>query len=135
MYCYCYLPLHKENKCICKVMESNKNTFVKLSVLLLLLCFTATIVDARFDSTPFTTRVLSNGEDTYDVIYHSACCDKCECYVKEGHFFPQCICRDDGCHSACKKCDCIRDSESETPSCYCADVMFFTCYDLCKFKL
>lgn len=69
---------------------------------------------------------------TYDVIYHSACCDKCDCSVKEGQLFPQCICRDAGCHSACKKCDCIRESELEIPNCYCADVMLFTCYDLCK---
>ncbi|AES80150.1 Bowman birk trypsin inhibitor [Medicago truncatula] len=86
-------------------MELNKKTMMKLALLVFLLSFTSTMVDA-------TT---------------TACCDSCPCTKS---IPPQCHCTDIGetCHSACKSCLCTK---SIPPQCHCADITDF-CYPKCN---
>ncbi|CAK8542361.1 unnamed protein product [Lathyrus sativus] len=106
----------------------NKKAMMKLALMLFLLGFTATVVDARFDSTSFITQVLFNGDAGYTIkSTTTACCDFCLCTRS---FPPQCRCTDIGetCHSACKRCYCTK---SIPPQCHCADITNF-CYEKCN---
>ncbi|CAL5192669.1 unnamed protein product [Lathyrus oleraceus] len=100
----------------------NKKAMMKLALMLFLLGFTATVVDARFGSTSFITQLLSNGDAS-----NKACCDSCLCTRS---IPPQCQCNDIGetCHSACKACLCTR---SLPPKCSCTDITDF-CYKKCN---
>nr|CAH04446.1 putative trypsin inhibitor [Lens orientalis] len=100
----------------------NKKTMMKLALMLFLLGFTATVVDARFDSTFFITQLFSNGDAS-----NKACCNSCPCTRS---IPPKCSCSDIGetCHSACKSCLCTR---SIPPQCRCTDVTNF-CYKNCN---
>ncbi|XP_020219717.1 Bowman-Birk type wound-induced trypsin inhibitor [Cajanus cajan] len=98
---------------------------VKVGLLLFLLGFTATTVEARFDPSSFMTQLLWNGDDGVKTAT-TACCDACSCTKS---IPPQCRCEDVGetCHSACKTCFCTR---SIPPQCRCADITDF-CYEPC----
>ncbi|KAL2327861.1 hypothetical protein Fmac_021288 [Flemingia macrophylla] len=97
--------------------------WVKVGLLVFLLGFTATTVDARF------AEILPNGDGNYFVkTTTKACCDACPCTKS---IPPQCRCEDIGetCHSACKTCICTR---SIPPQCRCTDITDF-CYDPCVY--
>ncbi|KAJ1408614.1 Proteinase inhibitor I12, Bowman-Birk [Sesbania bispinosa] len=102
---------------------------MKVTMLLFLLGFTATVDAARFESTSFINKMLlPNRDDSYFVkSTTTACCDNCYCTRS---IPPQCHCADVGetCHSACKACLCTR---SFPPQCRCADTTSF-CYDPCN---
>ncbi|TKY65464.1 Bowman-Birk type proteinase inhibitor [Spatholobus suberectus] len=107
--------------------ELKKVTLVKAGLLLFLMGFTATTVDARFDPSSFITQLLTEGDfDHYVKSTTTACCDECYCTRS---IPPQCHCADVGtsCHSACKSCLCKR---SHPPQCSCEDNTTF-CYDKC----
>ncbi|AES80153.2 Bowman birk trypsin inhibitor [Medicago truncatula] len=115
-----------------ELMNKNKKAMVmKLALLVFLLGFTSTVVDARFDSTSFITQVISNGDSTtnnYDAkSTATACCNTCLCSVTPE--LTQCRCADVGktCHSACKNCECGWSS----PLCTCYDITDF-CYKPCN---
>nr|AFK45586.1 unknown [Medicago truncatula] len=98
---------------------------MKLALLVFLLGFTSTVVDARFDPTSFITQVISNGEAAYDVkSTTTGCCNSCQCTRS----FPQaCVCTDvrEKCNSpGCLDCVCTK---SIPPQCRCHDVTPF-CY-------
>lgn len=84
---------------------------MKVVLLLLILGFATTIIDARFDSNSHISQVVSNGKDK-DVGYYvksttcTPCCDNCSCTKS---IPPQCRCTDvkPTCHSACKSCRCF----------------------------
>ncbi|AES80154.1 Bowman birk trypsin inhibitor [Medicago truncatula] len=83
---------------------------MKLALLVFLLGFTSTVVDARFDPTSFITQVISNGEAAYDVkSTTTGCCNSCQCTRS----FPQACCLD---------CVCTKFIP---PQCRCHDVTTF----------
>ncbi|KAI5428708.1 hypothetical protein KIW84_033631 [Lathyrus oleraceus] len=106
----------------------NTKKMMKLALMVFLLGFTATVVDARFDSTSFITQLLSNGDAGYSIkSTTTACCDSCICTKS---IPPQCHCTDVGktCHSGCNLCLCTR---SFPPQCHCTDTNDF-CYQKCN---
>ncbi|XP_058741927.1 Bowman-Birk type wound-induced trypsin inhibitor-like [Vicia villosa] len=106
----------------------NKKAMMKLAFMLFLLGFTATVADARFDSTSFITQLLFNDGAGYSIkSTTTACCNSCPCTRS---IPPQCRCTDVGetCHSACKSCLCTR---SLPPKCRCTDTTNF-CYKNCN---
>lgn len=115
---------------IMDLMMNKKAMVMKLALLVFLLGFTSTVVDARFDGSSFITQLLSNGEATYEVkSTTTACCNSCPCTKS---IPPQCHCADIGekCHSACKRCLCTR---SFPPQCRCTDTTDF-CYEPCSYS-
>ncbi|XP_020219357.1 Bowman-Birk type proteinase inhibitor [Cajanus cajan] len=100
---------------------------MKVGLLLFLMGFTATTVDASFDPSSFISEVLPNGDGNYYMkSTTTACCDRCVCTRS---IPPKCQCKDVGesCHSACKSCLCTR---SIPPICRCMDTTYF-CYVKC----
>jgi len=80
----------------------NKNAMI---VLLFLLCFIATIIDARlFDSTSSITQVISSNHVNSTT---TRCCNDVLWYISPGIPF-SCRCVDivETCESTCKKCTC-----------------------------
>ena len=111
-----------------ELIMNKKEMMMKLALLVFLLGFTSTVVDARFDRASFITQLLFNGEGTYDVkSTTTACCNTCYCSVTPE--LTQCRCADVGktCHSACKNCECGWSS----PLCTCYDMTDF-CYKPCN---
>nr|CAA56253.1 serine proteinase inhibitor [Medicago sativa] len=112
-----------------ELMMNKKAMMMKLALLVFLLGFTSTVVDARFDQASFISQLLFNGEAAnYDVkSTTTACCNFCPCTRS---IPPQCRCTDIGetCHSACKSCLCTR---SIPPQCRCTDITNF-CYPKCN---
>lgn len=110
----------------------NKKAMMKLALMLFLLGFTATVVDARFDSTFFITQLLSNGDAGYSIkSTTTACCDNCPCR----RTIPlQCRCNDmkKKCHSACTTCLCT--GYFPRRYCHCTDITDF-CYKECTPEL
>ncbi|KEH23356.1 putative proteinase inhibitor I12, Bowman-Birk [Medicago truncatula] len=108
------------------LMMNKKAMMMKLALLVFLLSFTSTMVDARFDRASFITQLLSNGEANTKSTT-TACCDFCPCTRS---IPPQCQCTDvkEKCHSACKSCLCTR---SFPPQCRCYDITNF-CYPSCS---
>lgn len=101
----------------------NKNGLVKVALLLFLLSFATTIVNAQFDQSS-----LINGDASYYVkSTTTACCDTCYCTKSKPL---QCRCVDirETCHSACKSCIC---QESLPLKCRCRDINDF-CHEPCN---
>ncbi|KAI5428702.1 hypothetical protein KIW84_033628, partial [Lathyrus oleraceus] len=126
--------IESKRKRIVIMVLMNKKAMMKLALVLFLLGFTATVVDARFDSNSFITQLLSNGGAS-----NKACCDSCLCTRS---IPPRCRCNDIGetCHSACKTCICTRSlppqcpclcTRSLPPKCSCTDITDF-CYKKCN---
>ncbi|KAK7401320.1 hypothetical protein VNO78_12707 [Psophocarpus tetragonolobus] len=104
---------------------------LKVGLVVLLMGFAATEVDARFDPGSLITQVLPEGGGYYYLKSKAtACCDNCICTKSNP---PQCQCvdwnpREKGCHSCCKTCICNMKYPS---SCICTDRTSF-CYDKCN---
>ncbi|KAI5428698.1 hypothetical protein KIW84_033626 [Lathyrus oleraceus] len=97
----------------------NKKAMMKLALMVFLLGFTATVVDARFDSTSFITQLLSNGDAGYSIkSTTTACCDNCPC---RSTIPLQCRCNDmkKKCHSACTTCLCTGIFQEGTITDFC----------------
>jgi len=78
-------------------MQLNKHAMMKIYLLLFLLGFIATMVDARLDLTTL------NGDAVK--LIDEVCCDDCSC---SSSTFPPCKCNDTGrtCHRGCDNCNC-----------------------------
>ncbi|KAH1235086.1 Seed trypsin/chymotrypsin inhibitor TI5-72 [Glycine max] len=108
-----------------KEMEMKKLVLVKVALLFLFICFTASNVDARSRSINPGSFIIAG--DNYNLkSTTSACCDACACTKS---IPPICHCHDFGetCHSACNLCIC---TASYPPQCRCLDQTTF-CYDKC----